>query len=187
MRITLPLLFVVLAAVAAVAPAAPPSTGPEATATAADTATDRVEDFSHTFATQRELFDAVAAAVSSGDADAMRRLAVTEEEFRDLVWPTLDVAKLPNSNFTWEFVWSQHQLKHDKCLLRTSHDLGGIDFDIIDVSFLGATSDHGIFKIHRDSEARIMRPDGTRESMQLFGSVLETDDGRYKIYSFIND
>ena len=187
MRITIPLTFVVLAAVAAGASATPPATETEATVAAAEMTTDRVEGFSHTFATQRELYDAVAAAVSSGDADVMRRMAVTEEEFRDLVWPTLDVAKLPNSNFTWEFVWSQHQLKHEKCLLRTSHDLGGIDFDIVDVSFLGATSDHGSFKIHRDSEAKIVRPDGTRESLQLFGSVLETDDGHYKIYSFIND
>jgi hypothetical protein len=154
---------------------------------AAQAPTKTVEDFGNTFASEQELFDAVESAIASGAVEAMRALAVTEDEFRDLVWPTLDVAKAPNSNFTWEFVWSQHQLKHEKCLLRTSHDYQGQEFDIVDISYLGKSSDHGSFQIHRESEVDVLRQDGTRHKLQLFGSVLETDDGRYKIYSFIND
>jgi hypothetical protein len=151
------------------------------------TAANPVDGFSGTFATHEELFDALEASIGSGDPELLRGMAVDEAEFRDLVWPTLDIAKAPKSNFTWEFVWSQHQIKHEKCLLRTSHDYAGQRFDIVAVSFNGRTTDHGTFKIHRDSEVEIVRPDGTRERVSLFGSLLETVDGRYKIYSFIND
>ncbi len=187
MRITISVVCIALMGVLASAGEASTATEPAAQLAAVNTAAQPVEEFSNTFTTQREVFDVVEAALASGDVDALRALAVTGEEFRDLVWPTLDVAKLPNSNFTAEFVWSQHQLKHEKCLLRTSHDYEGQQFDIVDISFLGKSSDHGSFQIHRDSEITIMRPDGSREKVQLFGSLLETDDGRYKIYSFIND
>lgn len=156
-------------------------------AESASTADIPVEGFSGTFATKQELFDALEASIGSGDPELLRAMAVDETEFRDLVWPTLDLAKRPKSNFTWEFVWSQHQIKHEKCLLRTSHDYAGQHIDVVAVSFNGRTTDHGTFKIHRDSEVEIVRPDGTREQVSLFGSLLETDDGRYKIYSFIND
>jgi hypothetical protein len=146
-----------------------------------------VDGFSGTYATQEELFDALEASIGSGDPELLRGMAVNQAEFRDVVWPTLDIAKRPKSNFTWEFVWSQHETKHEKCLLRTSHDYAGQRFDIVAVSFNGRTTDHGTFKIHRDSEVEIVRPDGTQERVSLFGSLLETVDGRYKIYSFIND
>ena len=147
----------------------------------------KVETFANTFASREELFDALEAAIESGDVDVMRSLAVSREEFRDLVWPTLDLAQLPKSNFTWEFVWSQHQLKHEKCLLRTSHDFAGRRFEIVGIEFNGRTTDHGAFKIHRESEVEVVYPDGSREELAIFGSLLETTDGRYKIYSFIND
>ena len=147
---------------------------------------ESVVGFANTFASYDELFEALETAVRSGDPELMRALTVSEVEFRDLVWPTLDLAA-PKSNFTWEFVWSQHLFKHEKCLLRTSHDYADAEFDIIGVEFNGRTTDHGTFKIHRDSEVEIIRPDGTRESLALFGSLLETAEGRYKIYSFIND
>ncbi len=61
------------------------------------------------------------------------------------------------------------------------------EIDIVDITFEGRTTDHGSFKIHRDSRVEVLRADGTRDEMALFGSLLETADGRYKIYSFIND
>ena len=51
----------------------------------------------------------------------------------------------------------------------------------------GETTDYGQFLIHRENYVEVVRPDGTRDQLRLFGSLLETDDGRFKIYSFIND
>jgi hypothetical protein len=151
------------------------------------TATEAIEAFATTFASREELFEALEAAITSGDVEALRALAVSREEFRDLVWPTLPIASRPNSNFTWDFVWYQHELRHEASLRRLATDFGGQSFEIVEMRARGETTDHGGFHIHRENFVEVVRPDGTREKLQLFGSLIETDDGRYKIYSFICD
>lgn len=148
---------------------------------------EKVTAFTFTFDSREELFDALEAAIASGDLEVMRALAVNREEFRDLVWPTLPIANRPKSNFTWDFVWHQHELRHESSLRRISTDYGGQGLEIVDMQARGKTTDHGSFHIHRENFVEVVRPDGTREELQLFGSLLETDDGRYKIYSFICD
>ncbi|MCG6949690.1 MAG: hypothetical protein LJE93_12330 [Acidobacteria bacterium] len=150
-------------------------------------AADKVTAFVNTFASREELFDALEAAIESGDVDVMRSLAVSREEFRDLVWPTLPIANRPKSNLTWDFVWQQHQLQHESSLKRIATDFGGQCFEIVGVEARGKTTDHDTFHIHRENYVEVVRPDGDREELRLFGSLLETDDGRFKIYSFIND
>ena len=148
---------------------------------------EEVTAFAVTFDNQEELFDALETAIASGDVEVMRALAVSREEFRHLVWPTLPIANKPKSNFTWDFVWYQHELRHESSLRRIVTDLGGQGLEIVDVQARGKTTDHGSFHIHRENFVEVVRPDGTREELRLFGSLLETDDGRYKIYSFICD
>ena len=148
---------------------------------------EKVPAFSHTFASREELHDALEHAVESGDIEVMRALAVSREEFRDLVWPTLPIANRPNSNVTWDFVWHQHALRHESSLRRIATDFGGQDIEIVAIEARGKTTDHGTFLIHRENFVEVVRPDGNREELQLFGSLLVTDDGRYKIYSFIHD
>jgi hypothetical protein len=152
-----------------------------------DVAAEKVVSFSSTFASHEELFDALERAIESGDLEVLRAMAVSREEFRDLVWPTLPIANRPKSNFTWDFVWQQHQLRHESSLRRIATDFGGQDFEIVSVEARGKKTDHGTFHIHRENYVEVVRPDGAREELRLFGSLLETDDGRVKIYSFIND
>ena len=148
---------------------------------------EKVTAFAFTFDSHQELFDALEVAIAADDVEVLRALAVCREEFRDLVWPTLAIANNPKSNFTWEFVWRQHELRHESSLRRITTDFGGQGLDIVDVQAHGKTTDHGSFHIHRENYVEVVRPDGSREELRLFGSLLETDDGRYKIYSFIND
>ena len=148
---------------------------------------EKVTAFTATFSNREELFDALEAAIASGDVEVLRALAVSRDEFRDLVWPTLPIASKPKSNFTWDFVWHQHELRHESSLRRIATDFGGQRFEIIDVQAHGKTTDHDTFHIHRENFVEVVRPEGTREELRLFGSLLETDDGRYKIYSFICD
>jgi hypothetical protein len=181
-------LFVTLLTLTSLATAGNPSV--EATAeptTSHDAEAEKVEAFSATFSGRSELSDALEAAIVSGETDVMRALAVSREEFRDLVWPTLPIANRPKSNFTWEFVWQQHELRHESSLRRIATDFGGQDLEIVSVEARGKTTDHGSFRIHRENYVEVVRPDGTREELRLFGSLLETDDGRVKIYSFINE
>ena len=177
-----------LLVLAASADAATLPPGPGAEPVVSDAVTsEKAEAFSATFASRAELSKALEAAIASGDIEIMRAMAVSREEFRDLVWPTLPIAKRPNSNFTWEFVWSQHALRHESSLRRIATDFGGRDLEIAGVSARGETTDHGGFLIHRENYVEVVRPDGTRDELRLFGSLLETSDGRVKIYSFIND
>ena len=182
------LLCVAMAVVAGSAAAGSPS-GAEANAstTNGDVAVTKESSFEATFASREELLEALERAIYSGDVDTMRSLTVTREEFRDLVWPTLPIAKRPKSNFTWDFVWHQHEMRHESSLLRVATDFGGQDLEIVGVEARGKTTDHGTFHIHRENYVEVVRPDGTSAELRLFGSLLETVDGRYKIYSFIND
>jgi hypothetical protein len=173
---------------AASADAATPPLGTGAEPVVPDAVTsEKVETFSATFTEREELYEALEAAIASGDIEVMRGMAVSREEFRDLVWPTLPIASKPKSNFTWEFVWSQHEMRHESSLRRIATDFGGQDLEIEGVTARGKTTDHGQFLIHRENYVEVVRPDGTRDELRLFGSLLETDDGRVKIYSFIND
>ena len=141
---------------------------------------------SHTFDSVEEMTRAALEVVASGDIDALRQLAVTRDEFRDFVWSGLDASR-PERNLPWEFVWSQHALRHESSLRRIATDFGGQDLEIVSFTARGKTTDHGHFLIHRENYVEVVRPDGTRDELRLFGSLLETDDGRVKIYSFIND
>ena len=184
----IPILGVMLMVMASSAAAGTPSVSTTTEPIANDSATiEKVQTFSGTFASREELFDALEAAIGSGDLDVMRALAVSREEFRDLVWPTLPIANRPKSNFTWDFVWYQHELRHESSLLRTAMDFSGQSLEIVGIQARGKTTDHGAFHIYRENCVEVVRPDGTREELRLFGSLLETGDGRYKIYSFIND
>jgi hypothetical protein len=185
---SIPVLFLTLLVLASSAAAGTPSV-PVATGQTSpdDVAIEKAETFSSTFASREELFDALEQAIESGDVEVMRALAVNREEFRDLVWPTLPIANRTKSNFTWDFVWQQHQLRHESSLRRIATDFGSQGIDIVTIEARGKKTDHGTFHIHRENYVEVVRPDGTREELRLFGSLLETDDGRYKIYSFIND
>ena len=182
-------LIMTLLVLAASADAATPPAISGAQPVAADAASgaEKVEAFSATFADREALSGALEAAVASGEVEVLRAMAVSREEFRDLVWPTLPIASKPKSNFTWEFVWSQHELRHESALRRIATDFGGQDLEIVGFFARGETTDYGQFLIHRENYVEVVRPDGTRDQLRLFGSLLETDDGRFKIYSFIND
>lgn len=137
-----------------------------------------------TFATVDELVAATVAALEAKDLDRLRQLAVTRDEFRDVVWPGLDASR-PERNLTWEFVWSQHEMRHERGLRRTLDDFGGRRLEVRGISFQGVT-EHGAYRLHRSSALEVAGPDGSPRTVRLFASVIATE-GRFKIYSFITD
>ena len=127
---------------------------------------------------------ATVTALEAKDLDRLRQLAVTREEFRDLVWPGLDASR-PERNLTWEFVWSQHEMRHERGLRRALDDFGGRRLEVRGISFQGVT-EHGAYRLHRSSALEVAGPDGSPRTVRLFASVIESE-GRLKIYSFITD
>jgi hypothetical protein len=142
-----------------------------------------------TFASPEAAVEAALAALAAEDVAALRALAVTRDEFRDFVWSGLDASR-PERNLTWEFVWSQHAMKHERGLQRAVALFGGTELELDSVELVGRvsehTGDHQSFSIHRESRVHVIAPDGEHRTIQLFGSMLSTA-GRYKIYSFITD
>jgi len=140
---------------------------------------------SHTFDSVEEMTRAALEVVASGDIDALRQLAVTRDEFRDFVWSGLDASR-PERNLPWEFVWSQHAMRHERGLKRAVALFGEAELEFAAIDFTGGVSEHGHYRIHRQSLVEVHRPDGSTDTVRIFASVLEAD-GRFKIYSFITD
>ncbi len=138
-----------------------------------------------TFASLDELAVALRDALRAADVDRLRRLAVTADEFRDVVWPELDAAR-PERRLSWDFVWSQHELRHERGLARAAGLFGGQDLVVTAVDFTQETRDYPTFRLHRGSVVRLVTPAGASREAEVFASVIEVD-GRFKIYSFITD
>lgn len=135
--------------------------------------------------------EALAIAVLDGfarrDAGALRRLALTEDEFRAHIWPELPVSR-PERNMPFDYVWQDLQAKSRGYLagnlrrpLPAAPRLARVVFD-------GHATEHPTFTILRDSRLVIVDTNGSESSLRLFGSVVRLrNDGRYKLFSFVTD
>ena len=133
--------------------------------------------------------EAVARAVVRGLAgnnlEALRALAVTEAEFRDLVWPKLPASR-PERNLPMDYVWGDLSTKSDANLRAR---LGGwVDrgFVLVSVSFAGATDDYGTYRVHRETVLLLRDREGREQTGRLFGSMIE-HRGRFKVFSYVVD
>jgi hypothetical protein len=142
-----------------------------------------------TYSSLEEMVTAALDALEREDADALRRLAITRDEFDRVVWPGLEVAQL-DPPWPQDFVWSQHEMRHENGLRRALKLFGGHQLDYRGLEFTGTTSEHdtgnGSYTIHRDSLLELATADGETVTARIFGSVIVVG-GRYKIYSFIVD
>lgn len=144
-----------------------------------------VAPLAHTHESPEALARAVLDAVAARDAEALRRLALTEQEFADHVWPGLPAAR-PERNLPRSYVWGDLRQKSESYLALTLHDLGGRRLSLLRLSFAGETTDHGTYKVHRKSLLRVRDQEGAERELRVFGSVLE-QGGRFKVFSYVVD
>lgn len=135
-------------------------------------------------ATREDLAVAVLDAIANRDAEALRRLAIDEAEFREHVWPELPASR-PERNMPFSYVWTDLKTKSDAGLDGVLAEHGGRRHELRRVRFKGATQ-YESFVVHRDSLVDIRDSEGRDRSLQLFGSVLEKD-GRFKVFSYVVD
>ena len=140
-------------------------------------------------ANTQESPEAVARAVVKGLAErnleALRALAVTETEFRDLVWPRLPASR-PERNLPLDYVWRDLSTKSD---LNLRARLGGWEdrgFVLVSVDFKGGADDYGTYRVHRETVLVLRDRDGREETGRLFGSLIE-HKGRFKVFSYVVD
>ena len=131
------------------------------------------------------LAQAVLDAVAARDEAALRRLALDEQEFREHVWPELPASR-PERNMPFSYVWTDLRTKSDAGLSGVLLSHGGRTYTLDRIRFGGSTTQYRTFVVHRESAIEVHDGDGRRETLQLFGSVIEKD-GRFKVFSYVVD
>lgn len=131
------------------------------------------------------LAHAVLDGIARRDADALMRLAVTREEFEQIVWPALPASR-PEVGMPASYVWHDTFNKSRAYLARTLSQYGGRRFTLIRVDTRGRTTEHGTHTIGRETHLVVRDDDGQQHTLRLFGSIIR-QHGRSKVYSYIVD
>ena len=138
-----------------------------------------------TFESPQALGAAVLDAYQRQDREALRRLALSEEEFRAVVWPVLPASR-PERNLTVEYVWGDlagKSLAYLSSNLKRPFPSGA---QVASVSFDGESTRYGTVTVHRRSQVTLTDASGQVSTVRLFGSIIE-QDGRYKVFSYVTD
>lgn len=137
----------------------------------------------NTRASADALARAVLDAVARRDAEALRRLSLSEKEFRDVVWPELPAAR-PERNLPFSFVWGDLHQKSETSvqMLLTKH--GGQRLELAGVRFGSKPTTYLSYVVHRESIFVIRDADGAERQLRLCGSMLEKD-GAWKVFSYV--
>lgn len=142
----------------------------------------RVTPLAHTTASSDALARAVLAALAAGDRDALERLAVSETEFREHVWPELPAAR-PERNLPFSYVWGELRQKSGASLTASLGALRGETRTLESVR-MGEVTPYPSYTVHRRVVFVVRRPDGTTEDLRVCGSFLE-QQGRWKVFSYV--
>ena len=132
-----------------------------------------------------ELARAVLAALERRDVTSLRAVALTEQEFREEVWPDLPSAR-PERNLPFSYVWGELHQKSEAGLAQTLAEHGGRHYELAAVRFLEDTTQYKTYLVHRRAELTVTDAAGAQTKLQVFGSVLEKN-GRFKVFSYVVD
>lgn len=131
------------------------------------------------------LAQAVLDAVAARDTAALQRLALDEQEFREHVWPDLPSSR-PERNLPFSYVWGDLRTKSDAGLAAMLVKHGGRRYQLERVRFSDGTTQYETSVVHRESRLDVRGPDGERDTIQLFGAVIQKAGG-FKVFSYVVD
>jgi hypothetical protein len=128
---------------------------------------------------------AVLTSVARNDETALRGLALTEDEFRLHVWPSLPAARAER-NLPFSYVWTDLHQKSEARLRRTLALHGRQQYELKGMTFSGGVTAYPGFTIHRDSALVLRDKAGIEQRITLFGSAIEIR-GAWRVFSFNAD
>ncbi len=140
---------------------------------------------SNTFESPEALAQAVLTRLASRDVAGLKALALSEQEFKDHVWPELDTSR-PERNVPFDYAWGQMKQRSDGYLDGTVGRYGGQQLRFVRTKFTGETTKYESFSVMRESEIVAADETGRELVLQLFGSAM-VKDGRYKLFSYVVD
>ena len=133
--------------------------------------------------------EAVAAAVLDAiwqrDEARLDAIAISESEFRAVVWPSLPASR-PEVGMPFEYLWADSSTKSRAYRAQLLERWGGRRLQLEGVAFGGATTDYRSFRVHAATRVLVRDDAGNRRELRLFGSMIETSDG-WKVYSYVVD
>lgn len=147
--------------------------------------TREVGPLANTFDTHDALAGAVLERLARRDVEGLRALALSEDEFRDHVWPELPASR-PERNVPFDYAWGQMKQRSDGHLANTFGRYAGRPLKLVRTGFAGDTTEYRSFAVSRASEIVAADGAGRELVLRLYGSVLQKG-GRYKLFSYVVD
>jgi len=138
----------------------------------------------NTAASSEVLAHAVLDALALNDRAALERLVLSEQEFRDHVWPQLPASR-PERNLPFSYVWGDLRQKSSASLVKVLAEHGGRRYEFAGVEF-DDTSDYSTFRVHREATFRVRDAQGEEKTVRVCGSMIEKD-GAWKVFSYVVD
>jgi len=138
-----------------------------------------------TFPSPDALSHAVLAALADEDAGYLASLALSELEFRTVVWPELPSSR-PERGLPFDYVWGDLNQKSTNALRRLVARHGGRRYTLRAVAFRGETTPYETYRVHREAILDLLDDEGNELTLPFFGSVLERG-GEFKLFSYVVD
>jgi hypothetical protein len=127
---------------------------------------------------------AVLEAATTNDRPALDRLALSEREFREHVWPELPAAR-PERNLPFSYVWGDLHQKSRLSLSRTLPQMTDRQYALKGVTF-GEVTKYPSYVVHRGSVFQVTDSTGAATTIRVAGSFL-AKDGVWKVFSYVVD
>lgn len=121
-------------------------------------------------------------ALERRDRAALDALALSEQEFRDHIWPALPASR-PERNLPFSYVWGDLHQKSRLALGDTLATHGGRRYTLAGVSFERTTSYAG-YVVHHNAVLRVRAADGSEADLEVCGSMVN-QAGAWKVFSYV--
>ena len=127
----------------------------------------------------------VLAAIARNDRVRLEELALSEEEFKTVVWPELPSSR-PDVGLPVDYAWRDLTTKSRADLARTLASFGGRKLELVGIGFRGESTEYRNLRVRRMSQLDVRAPSGETARIRVFGSAIELN-GRVKVFSYVVD
>ncbi len=119
-------------------------------------------------------------AIEDRDALALKKIMITEQDFRNYIWPELPAKK---NNAPYDYIWSQMAMKSGLGIENIMNTLGGIKMTFRDCAFEDSMESYSGFTIYSGAIVRVEGQQDLERKLRVFGSIVERA-GEFKILSY---
>lgn len=129
-----------------------------------------------------ELAGSVLEAVRRADVTALKRLRVTYEEFRDILWPEFPQSR-PVTNISADEAWRHLESKTNAGMRRAIADIGGREFALRRLEFSIGREEYTNFRLFRGVEIHAATDAGS-DTLIDFAATFAERNGRWKVLAY---